>query len=125
MLKTEQSKQTKKCGVSTIIYDDNNMHYAQIFTYRIDLPSKEEYLKQFVYPYAESISKVKGLISKTWLADFENKYASFYLWESKEAMDDFMNSPMVAALAKIPFFKDLKIVDYPVVEEASKITRGI
>jgi len=102
------------------------MRYAQIFNYRIDLPSREEYLKQFVYPYAESISKVKGLISKTWLADFESKtYASFYLWESKEDMDNFMNSPMVAALAKIPFFKDLKIVDYPVVEEASKITRGI
>jgi hypothetical protein len=32
---------------------------------------------------------------------------------------------MVAGLAKIPFLKDLKIVDYPVVEEASRITRGI
>ncbi len=101
------------------------MYYAQIFTYRIDLPSKEEYLKNFVYPFAESISKVKGLVSKTWLADFENKYASFYLWETKEAMDDFMNSPMVAGLAEIPFLKDLKIVEYPVVEEASRITRGI
>jgi hypothetical protein len=101
------------------------MKYAQIFTYHIDLPSKEEYLKNFVDPYAESISKVKGLISKVWLADFESKYASFYLWETKEAMEDFMNSPMVAGLAKIPFVKDLTIVDYPVVEEASKITRGI
>jgi heme-degrading monooxygenase HmoA len=101
------------------------MTYAQIFTYHIDLPSKDEYLKNFVDPYAESLSKVKGLISKVWLADFESKYASIYLWESKEAMDDFMNSPMVAGLAKIPFLKDLKIVEYPVVEEASRITRGI
>ena len=101
------------------------MKYAQIFTYNIDLPSKEEYLKNFVDPYAESISKVKGLISKVWLADFENKYASVYLWETKEAMEEFMNSPMVAGLAKIPFLKNLTIVQYPVVEEASKITRGI
>lgn len=101
------------------------MKYAQIFTYNIDLPSKEEYLKNFVDPYAESISKVKGLISKVWLADFENKYASVYLWETKEAMEEFMNSPMVAGLAKIPFLKNLTIVEYPVVEEASKITRGI
>ena len=101
------------------------MKYAQIFTYNIDLPSKEEYLKNFVDPYAESISKVKGLISKLWLADFENKYASVYLWETKEAMEEFMNSPMVAGLAKIPFLKNLTIVEYPVVEEASKITRGI
>lgn len=101
------------------------MKYAQIFTYNIDLPSKEEYLKNFVDPYAESISKVKGLISKVWLADFENKYASVYLWETKEVMEEFMNSPMVAGLAKIPFLKNLTIVEYPVVEEASKITRGI
>jgi hypothetical protein len=101
------------------------MHYAQIFTYYIDLPSKEEYLKNFVDPYAVALSKVQGLISKVWMADFKNKYASFYLWETKEAMDDFMNSPMVAGLAKIPFLKDLSIVEYPVVEEASKITRGI
>lgn len=101
------------------------MHYAQIFTYHIDLPSKEEYVKKFVEPFAEAISKVNGLVSKVWMADFENKYASFYLWESKEAMDDFMKSPMVAGLAKIPFVKDLHIVEYPVVEEASRITRGI
>jgi hypothetical protein len=32
---------------------------------------------------------------------------------------------MVAGLAKIPFLKDLTITEYPVVEEASTITRGI
>lgn len=101
------------------------MKYAQIFTYHIDLPSKETYVKNFVDPYAESLSKVKGLISKVWLADFESKFASFYLWETKEDMDNFMNSPMVAGLAKIPFLKNLTIVEYPVVEEASIITRGI
>lgn len=101
------------------------MKYAQIFTYHIDLPSKEAYVKNFVDPYAESLSKVKGLISKVWLADFESKFASFYLWETKEDMDNFMNSPMVAGLAKIPFLKNLTIVEYPVVEEASIITRGI
>lgn len=101
------------------------MYYAQIFTYHLDLPSKEEYLKNFVDPYAEALSKVKGLISKVWMSDFDSKYASFYLWDSREAMQDFMNSPMVAGLAKIPFLKDLSIVEYPVVEEASRITRGI
>ena len=102
------------------------MIYAQIFTYKIDLPSKEEYFKNFVDPYADGLSKVKGLISKVWMSDFENKYASFYLWESKDDMDNFMKSPVITeVLAKLPFIKDLVIVDYPVVEEASKITRGI
>lgn len=101
------------------------MKYAQIFTYNIDLASKQEYLQNFVYPYAAHISTIKGLVSKTWLADFGNKFASFYIWETKEAMDAFMQSPMVEGLAKIPFVKDLHIVSYPVIEEASKITRGI
>ena len=101
------------------------MTYAQIFTYHIDLPTKEAYLKNFVDPYAEALSKVNGLISKVWMADYKNKYASFYLWESKEAMDAFMNSPMVAGLGKIPFLTNLSITEYPVVEEASEITRGM
>ncbi len=102
------------------------MIYAQIFTYKIDLPSKEEYFKNFVDPYAEALAKTKGLISKTWMADFDKKFASFYLWESKEDMDNFMKSPVITeVVAKLPFIKDLVIVDYPVVVEASKITRGI
>jgi hypothetical protein len=101
------------------------MKYGQIFTYRIELPSKEEYIKQFVDPFAETIANVKGLISKVWMGDFENQFSSFYLWETKEDMDNFMNSPMIEGVAKLPFLKDLKIVAIPVVTEASEITRGI
>lgn len=101
------------------------MKYGQIFSYRLELDSKEEYLKHWVTPYADSISKVKGLISKVWLSNHADKYASFYLWETKEDMDNFMNSEMIAAVAQLPFLKDLEIVSIPVVTEASEITRGI
>ena len=66
----------------------------------------------------------RGLISKVWLPEIETEYASFYLWETKKAIENFMNSPMVVWLAKIPFLKDSAIVEYPVVE-ASRITQGI
>ncbi len=101
------------------------MKYGQIFTYTIELPSKEAYLKQFVDPFAETIAKVKGLVYKIWMADFQSQYSSFYLWETKEDMDNFMNSPMIGEVAKLPFLKDLKIVTIPVVTEASVITRGV
>ncbi len=55
------------------------------------MPSKEAYIKQFVDPFAEAISNVKGLVYKIWMTDFENQYSSFYLWETKEDMDDFKN----------------------------------
>ena len=101
------------------------MHYAQIFTYHIDLPSKAEHLTDFVDPYAEHISRINWLKSKVWMADFDNRFASFYLWENKEAMDAFMQSGISKGLGQIPFVKNLSIVDYPVVKQATRITKGI
>lgn len=101
------------------------MKYAQIFTYTLELDSKEEYIKQFVDPFAQTISEAPGLISKVWMADFETQFSSFYLWETKEDMEAFMATPEINVVANLPFLKDLKIVAIPVVEEASKITRGV
>ena len=101
------------------------MKYGQIFSYRLELNSKEEYIEKWVNPYAESIAKVKGLISKVWMSNHEDLYSSFYLWETKEDMDNFMNSSMIAEVAQLPFLKDLNIVSIPVVIEASEITRGV
>ena len=100
------------------------MRYAQIFRYVLDLPA-DAYHKNFVDPYAEGIAAAPGLVSKTWMADFEKKeFASFYIWESKEAMDAFMAAPAIARVAAEPFLKDLSITAIPVVEDASRITRG-
>ena len=50
---------------------------------------------------------------------------SFYLWETKEAMELFMASPAIAKVAGEPFLKHLSITAIPVVEDASRITRGV
>ena len=101
------------------------MHYAQIFRYTLEM-DPSEYAEKFVDPYAEAISTVPGLIRKTWMADFEaGEFASFYLWESRTAMESFMASPEIATVAAEPFLKDLAITAIPVVEAASAITRGI
>ena len=77
-------------------------------------------------PYAEAIAKTEGLVSKVWMADWEQKaFSSFYLWESKAAMEAFMTSPIIANVAKQPFLKDLVIKDYPVVVGASTRTHGL
>ena len=100
------------------------MQYAQIFRYTVAL-SQAEYGKQFVDPYAQGIADFPGLVRKTWMANFDtNEFASFYIWDSKEAMDRFMASPAIAKVAKEPYLKDLVITAIPVVEAASKITRG-
>lgn len=100
------------------------MRYAQIFRYVLTL-TEAEYQERWMKPYAEAIAAVPGLISKTWMADFETKtFASFYIWEDKASMDAFMASPAIAKVAAEPFLKDLIITEIPVHEDASRITRG-
>ncbi|MBT2560225.1 YdhR family protein [Pedobacter sp. ISL-68] len=99
--------------------------HAQIFTYVIDLPSQEAYVAQFTDPFAAPVAAAKGLYSKVWMADFDQKYASFYVWETKADMEAFMTSEIIEQVGQLPFLKNLTITDYPVVEDASRITRGI
>jgi hypothetical protein len=99
---------------------------AQIITYQLKNISQAEYLKQMVEPDAPILAKVKGLISKVWLADIDkNSFGGFYLWESKKAMDEFMHSDLVKAVVSRPFVTNVSSVDYEVNEKASLITRGI
>jgi len=99
---------------------------AQIITYQLKDISQPEYLKQMVEPDAPILANVKGLISKVWLTDKEkNSFGGFYLWESKSAMEEFMQSDLVKAVVSRPYVKNVASVDYEVNEKASLITRGL
>ena len=99
---------------------------AQLITYQLKDISQAEYLKQMVQPDAPVLAEVKGLVSKVWLADIENNtFGGFYLWESKTAMEDFMNSDLVKAVVSRPFVKNVSSADYEVNQDASLITRGL
>ena len=100
------------------------MPYAQIFTYTLDIP-EEEYATRWA-SYADEVARTPGLLSKTWIADFEARtFASVYVWDAKASADRFMASPLVARFAAEPFLRDLAITAAPVVEGASRITRGL
>lgn len=76
--------------------------------------------------YCYRLLRPTALISKTWMADFDNAvFASFYVWNDKESMDSFMASPAIAQVAAEPFLTDLVITAIPIQEDASSITRGI
>ena len=99
---------------------------AQIITYQLKDISQPEYLKQMVEPDAPILANVKGLISKVLLTDKEkNSFGGFYLWESKSAMEEFMQSDLVKAVVSRPYVKNVASVDYEVNEKASLITRGL
>jgi len=99
---------------------------AQLITYQLKDISQAEYLKQMVEPDAPILAEVKGLISKVWLSDVEkNTFGGFYLWETKTAMEDFMNSDLVKAVVSRPYVKNVSSVDYDVNQNASMVTRGL
>lgn len=100
--------------------------HAQIITYQLSDISQADYLKKMVEPDAPVVANANGLISKVWLADeAKNAFGGFYLWESTEAMDAFMQSDLVKAVVSRPFVKNVSSVDYTVNETASRITRGL
>ena len=99
---------------------------AQLITYHLSDISQAEYLKQMVEPDAPVLAKVRGLMSKVWLADEDkNAFGGFYLWENRAAMEAFMHSDLVKAVVSRPFVKGVSSVDFEVNESASRITRGL
>ena len=111
---------------SIIVNLKNKIMQAQLITYQLKDISQAEYIKQMVEPDAPILAKVKGLISKVWLADEgKNTFGGFYLWENKTSMDDFMHSDLVKAVVSRPFVKNVSSVDFEVNQKASLITRGL
>ena len=99
---------------------------AQLITYHLSDISQAEYLKQMVEPDAPVLAKVRGLMSKVWLADEEkNTFGGFYLWENRAAMEAFMHSDLVKAVVSRPFVKNVSSVDFEVNENDSRVTRGL
>jgi len=100
--------------------------HAQLITYQLKDISQADYLKQMVEPDAPVLAKVPGLVSKVWLTDeAKNTFGGFYLWENKNAMENFMNSDLVKAVVSRPFVINVSSVDFEVNESASSITRGL
>ena len=75
---------------------------------------------------APTFAAIPGLLAKVWLADEEsNTYGGVYLWESREAMAEFAQSDLFAAVASNPHFANLTARDYGVLEEHTRTTRGL
>lgn len=70
-------------------------------------------------------AQIPGLTSKVWLEDSEtNAYGGVYIWESKEAMNDFLRSELFEAIANNQNFVNATVKDYGVIEAPTRVTRG-
>ncbi len=93
--------------------------HAVLITFRSEA-SREDLIEPFT-DYANALTGVDGLVSKTWIADGE-VVGGFHIFESRQAADVYLGSEMVAGLTSNPAFSGFEISHYEVLEELSRIT---
>ena len=99
--------------------------HIQIINFSLEGISEEAYLQQ-VGAVASAFADLPDLISKTWLAnEHTNIYGGVYLWEDREAMEGYAQTDLFKGLAAAPYFKDLTVRDFEVLEGPTRTTRGL
>lgn len=83
--------------------------HVLIINFSLDGLPHEDYLK-IADELAPAFAEVSGLKSKTWLADQENNvYGGVYLFESKQALDDYCGGELFAGVGSNPSFTNISV----------------
>ena len=86
--------------------------------------TEEDYLG-LVEPIAPAFAGLPGLISKTWLANAEtNTYGGVYVWSDHGAMEAYKSTDIYKGMQANPYFDNVTVTDFAVVENATRVTRG-
>ncbi len=73
---------------------------------------------------APAFTEIPGLRAKVWLANpATNTYGGLYAWESREAMDAYVNGQIFAGLLTNPRMAHVTTRDFGVLERPTEITR--
>lgn len=99
--------------------------HIQVINFRLRGLSEGDY-RSLCDQLAPSFRDVPGLISKVWLARPEdNTYGGVYTWQSRQAMAAFTETELFQAVLNHPNLADIQSTDYAVLEEPSRVTRGV
>ena len=86
--------------------------------------TEEDYLG-LIEPIAPAYAGLPGLVSKTWLANERtNTYGGVYLWNDRESMEAYKESDIYKGMQANPYFENVTVTDFAVVEGATRVTRG-
>ena len=99
--------------------------HIQIINFNLNNLSHDDYAGA-CNEIAQTFADLPGLISKHWLANEEtNTYGGVYFWESKEAMQEYLNSEVFSQVANNPSFANATSKDFAIQEAPTKTTRGL
>lgn len=99
--------------------------HIQVVTFHLKGLTGEDYLGA-CNQLAPAIAQVPGLISKAFIANPEtNTYGGVHVWRDRESMDAYRGSELWRTIEGQPAFVGLVSEDFEVLEEPSRVTRGL
>ena len=95
-----------------------------VVNFRLEGMGEEDY-RGITEAIAPAFANLPGLVSKTWLANPEaNTYGGVYVWQSREAMENYKESDIYKGIGANPHFADVTVKDFAVLEGPTHVTRG-
>jgi hypothetical protein len=86
--------------------------------------SSAEY-REMCNSLAQVFADVPGLQWKIWLLNEQEKEAGgIYLFNSEQALHDFLSGPIVTQLKGHPAFRDITVKQFEVMDGVTAVTRG-
>jgi len=103
---------------------EKGMH-VQIINFELQDLSEEDYFR-VCDELAPAYAAVPGLLSKVWLADSDaGSYDGVYLWESRQAMEEFAQTELFNSVATHPNLAGITSTDFDVLEAPTSVTSGL
>lgn len=119
-------KRSEEHGIEGVkeAYRKENQVHIQIVNFRLEGMSEEDYYG-ITETIAPAFANLPGLVSKTWLANPETgTYGGVYVWQSREAMEDYKQTDIYKGMATNPSFANVTVKDFAVLEGPTRVTRG-
>ena len=99
--------------------------YMQIVTFNLTNCSQAE-LEKICRELAPQFAAVPGLISKVYLSDPANNiYGGVYTWQDRASYDAYTRTELFKLLGSRPIFSNVVLQCFDVLEEPTRVTRGL
>ena len=99
--------------------------YIQIVTFELAGVPDADYRRR-AEDHAPKFAAMPGLLQKVWLGDAaSNTYGGVYVWSTHEALQQYENSEVFAALKANPALRNVTSRGLEVIDEATAITSDL
>jgi hypothetical protein len=97
--------------------------HLQIVTYRMGTISESDFIEANK-EFAQMMAAVPGLVAKLWLrGPNEDGYGGLYLWQDRDAYEDFLAGDLWAEVVSDESLLDLTTRDFQVMDDLTRMTQ--